>query len=156
MKNKFMYISIGVIALLLYSCSSVKPITRQYGELLKEEKTITLPAGGDQLLGLLKEKLYNNGWKISIILKESTITEKQENIDISYDNYKTTYLLLMDYSLFSNWKLNDSVLKFDFSLIDTRSKQEVLTYSGQGKLLRPFSYEEVVNGFVEELRKREK
>jgi hypothetical protein len=156
MKKYFICIFIVLLVIVFNSCSSSKPITRQYSEIKYYNKTITLPAGGDQLLGLLKEKLFENGWNISILLKESTVTEKTENIEISYDKYKTAYILILDYSLFSNWKLNDSVLKFDFSLIDTKTKQEVLTYSGQGKILRPFKYEEVVDGFIEEINGRMK
>lgn len=140
-----------ILSISLFSCTSAPPTTRHFAKLHIYEKTITLPPGGDALLGLLKEALYQEGWDISVAIIDLTITEKEENREVSYDKYKTEYILIPKYEYFSNWKSNDTIISFDFSLIETASGKEILTYSGEASMFDPYSFNEVVSGLIKAL-----
>ena len=139
-----------LLSITFISCQT-GPTIREFSKIDMSEKTITVPAGGDGLLGLLKEELYNNGWDISVIANDKSVTDILSDKEISQVYYSTEYILVMYYELYSNWSRNDSILAFDFSLIDTRTKKEVLTYSGNGTVAFPFKFNKIVDGLMNKL-----
>jgi hypothetical protein len=151
MKNTLKHFVAFTLFAILSSCATA-PTARQYGPIDLSEKTITIPPGGDRLIGLLKERLYREGWDVSVLARESVITDKTSLQEISYDKYNTRFLLLLDYDFGFVWIPGDSIARFDFSLIDLKAKKEVFTYSGgYPSILSAYSFAKVVNGFFDKL-----
>ncbi len=138
MKNA---ICIGFIALFVFSsCASYDAV--QYGQVDPSEKTISLPTGGDRLVGMIKKYLANNQWEIFVY----TGPEKTENISesetIRYRVFPTKYTCMIDYKVVDMYLDGDYQYRYDITLIDNKAGKEVFTLSGLGK------GKEIVNKFI--------
>lgn len=139
------------LLLLLSSCTTTSSF--HYGNVLPEEKTITLNSGGDNFLGNLKQALLTEGWDLYTNGADYMVTDIASNQEIQYRKYSSRYILRTSYRLFTNFFADDSLIDYDLSLIDVESGKEIITYSGAGNIFEPFSVKRIVSGFVEELRK---
>jgi hypothetical protein len=121
--------AIAITALLaaLGACESIPgaaPLEIQkYSEIDKSDKAIALPAGGAGIVGQLKARLSDAGWKLAIDDGHGDRTIADQ---VRYARASARY------HLFIFWPEDGDCSRFDLALVDMRGKSEVLTMSGSG------------------------
>lgn len=122
-------LALVLLAVLGPSCHSYNVIP--FGTFDQAEKTMTVGQGGDGLLGYLKVRLRQDGWKMAID-RGPNMTEIDGKTSESYVTFKTRYRLSMTYKQKDITIGGDGIYKYDISIVDNRTGEEVLTMSGKG------------------------
>jgi len=113
-----------LILLVLFSGCASKVNVVEYSKLDTSEKSITVPAGGNYVLTLIKQGLIQDGWDLQI--DDSTmLTVKNKDKEETGINYKTKYRMLVATIIMGP---ENNLVHVNFSLIDNKNGKEVMTY----------------------------
>lgn len=133
---KLLFISLFI---LLSGCSTLTG----FGHIDKKEKTITMPPGAG-LTADLRSTLKRNGWKTMVDGGPSKTTgEIGQNVNLShYDTFNTRYRLSLNFNQYDVCiPMFDPAYRFNISLVDNKSGEEVMNYGGsscRNKIVRKF------------------
>ncbi|MEA4837835.1 MAG: hypothetical protein VB101_06090 [Rhodospirillaceae bacterium] len=124
-------VNIFVISVALSGCNSSRIET--YGEIDYSDKSVTVPPGNGYMVGELKKRLRDSGWKLVVDggprRIQGSVGDKI-NID-SYNTFHTRYRLLVDASWFDVCFNGSPAVKYNLSFIDNKTGEEVLAQSGR-------------------------
>ncbi len=98
-----------------------KTIIVEYYPIDTSDKSITVPAGGNEVFSLIKQGLIKDGWDLQID-DSSLLTTKDKNVEQTSINYKTKYRLLL-----TMYIDDEGVGTFDASVINNKNGKEVMT-----------------------------
>jgi hypothetical protein len=124
------YIAIILLSILVSSCAT-NTIT-PYSKLDKNEKTITVPAGGGAN-AVLKTELKKNGWSLKI----DSSSLKTEGTGGSSVNQKTTVESVTRYRMLTSFTEGrrcitcDCVRSYNISIVDNKSGEELVAFDGR-------------------------
>lgn len=122
---------IVIISLYFASCTTYDVI--QYGKVDPSVKTISMPAGGDRLVGSIKKYLVQSNWDISVYSGPEKTEVVSETESIKYDVFTTKYTCFITYKVVDFYLDGDYQYRYDITLIDNQKGKEVFTISGVGK-----------------------
>lgn len=122
---------ICVMGLTLQACAAN---IQKYGEIDKNNKTITVPAGSKGLKGEIKKALAEDGWSMSVY-RGPDVTEGTMGGETkleSYNTYNTRYTLAMASNVYDVCLNFSPAVSYDISLIDNKTGTEIITMDGEG------------------------
>jgi len=130
MKRVVLTVCIPII-FLLSSCMSSN--VQVYNQIDSSDKTITVPAGNSLLIGALKTKLKEMGWKLVIDRGPiRTVGTIGKNTNIATGNtFNTRYRLVIQQFQFDYCLTGSAAINYDLSIIDNNSGEEVISQSGK-------------------------
>lgn len=120
-----------ITVFMITSCATYDVV--QYGKVDTSEKTISMPAGGDGLVGLIKKYLVQNKWDISVYSGPKISEQVSETESIQYSGFTTKYTCFIDYRVVDFYLDGDYMYRYDITLIENRVGKEIFTISGLGK-----------------------
>jgi hypothetical protein len=126
------------ICVLVTGCQHID--IQKYHFIDQGDKTITVPHGGSGLTGKLKQALVRGGWRTSVF-RGPKITEGrigESTLLKTYNTSTTRYSLNMSWSQYDvRLRDFDQMYHFDISVLDNKTRTEVLTASGShaGKVI---------------------
>ena len=149
--NMIKLIAVVLSTILLSGCGSFK-IVKQ-GAILKEEKTIEVPATGFSILDI-KSELINDGWKIKVAnenVQRVRLDATNPQID-STNNFDAAYRLVISETVRnSQWVIGISI-----SVIENKTNEEVLSMYCDSKGFGGCLPSVTAKNIVKELRSLEK
>lgn len=121
-------------ALVLAGCAPIQVVKN--APIDQGQKSITVPAGSAGLTGDIKRALSGAGWKTQVRRGPTVTAGSIKGGEVALataDTFKTKYALALswegvDYTM---WKW---AYRFDISVVDNQSGEEVLTMSGEKNL----------------------
>ncbi|MGJ0533828.1 hypothetical protein [Methylocystis sp.] len=134
MKNSFwVFVILGAIG--LASCQS----TSKFGSIDQSDRSITMPPGSAMLLGPLKQKFSEAGWRMSVDrgpdMIQGSIGEKTALA--SGATFLTRYRLLIKQRQYDICivPIGGPAVDYDLSVIDNRTGEEIITQNGSSCML---------------------
>ncbi len=126
-------ILIALCVITTSACSSYD--VHRYGTIDTNEKTITVPSGGQSLKGKIKEMLQSEGWTLQVDRGPDVVQGTVgDNTHIEMSNtFNSRYRLRLTYDWYDVSIRFQDMYTYDISLIDNQSGSEVLTLSGNGE-----------------------
>ena len=116
---------------LISSCVSYDVL--KYSDIDSSEKTISMPPGGDRLVGQIKQYLIKKQWKITVYSGPEVTEKSSENETLRYDKFNTRYNCFINFTTVDFYLDGDYQYRYDITVVDNKTGQEVFTLSGLGK-----------------------
>jgi len=132
--------------LVLCGCESIQ--VDRCGTIDQTEKTMSVPPGNLGLTGDVKRALKSNGWRLYVIAKGKEVTTKGEETDETVWAAKSRYRMLLDWVQVDVDLLLNPIYRFNLSLSDNRTGEEMISISG-----KRVSGERAAEEFLKELLK---
>ena len=115
---------LGLISLLLIvsigGCAGKTTISEYY-PIDRKDKSITVPAGGNEVYSLIKQGLIKDGWDLQVD-DSALLTKKSSKSETTTIEYKTKYRLIM-----TMYIDGEGVGSFNLSVIDNKTGKEAMT-----------------------------
>jgi hypothetical protein len=137
--------AILVLALLAPLAGCMASDVRKMGVADSADKSITIPPGGNGLLGPIKDSLQKAGWSVKVLAgPEMTIGRFGQQTSLAtYTTYNTRYVLKLSQSRFDTCVVGGAALIYDLSIIDLKAGGELLIMNGR----------DCLNSIIEQINK---
>jgi hypothetical protein len=123
-----------LVLALLFLTACAGSTVQVYSKIDPSEKTMTVPVGNSLILGEIKQRLINSGWKLIVDSgPRRTIGTLGEKTNLATgDTFLTRYRLIIRQSQFDTCLMTGvPAVSYDLSLVDNASGEEVMTQSGK-------------------------
>ncbi|MFN4163815.1 MAG: hypothetical protein ACK4GK_04525 [Ferrovibrio sp.] len=123
----------GIFALPIVLAACMSSNVQHYGEIDATDKTITVPFGNSLLVGELKQRLRNDGWRMAVD-RGPSVTQGRVGDSTrleSFDTFNTRYRLLVRASQYDYCINFSPAIAYDVSLIDNKTGEEIIAQSGR-------------------------
>lgn len=139
--EQFPKVAAALLCFGLAACQS----TSKFGTIDQNDRSITVPAGSSMLLGPLKQKLSEAGWRMSVDRGPDVIQGSMgEKVSLaSGATFLTRYRLLIKQRQYDICIIppGGPAVRYDMSVIDNRTGEEIITQNGSSCLLEDVSQE---------------
>ncbi len=125
------------------SCTTTAHV-KAYGSIERTQRSITLPAGGDDFVAAMKDALANDGWDIFVVPLSQLTTLKSDSENVTTRQFKTRYAMVAETQY-----VRTHCVFIDASIFDLRTGKEVLTANARAASSANIDRVNIENSVVE-------